>query len=192
MLHRPIIRRIHSWALDTEPRYRYGLTLLVSLFLGYGLLSGYLNLTGSLLARYNKRIDAMQKEQLANISISNDCARLHTELIQLHETVDSYYRRMDLSQDHLLQILSAARTCQLTLNSCGPIRETPMGWRTKKVIQTSARGTLPQIIQFFTVLQSSDMPMKCHTMSVTQNANGMFSLGCSLSTLSLDIKNPST
>jgi len=193
MLRPSVIRRIHSWALDTPAHYRYSLTTLLAIVLAYGLISGYLNVTGSLLARYNKHIDAAQKEQLVQLTMRNESIKLRTELTQLQEQLDSHHRRMTLgTKDHLLHILDAARTAQVTLGSCGPVRETPLGWRTKKTIQTTARGSMPQIIQFFSALQTGDTPMKCHTMSLTHQSDGVFSLSCSLSTFSLDVKNPST
>ena len=135
----------------------------------------------------------MQREHLAQLEIRSKSNKLRQERAQLQEAIDSHQRRMSLgAKDHLLQILDAARSAHVTLGSCGPIRETPQGWRTKKTIQTTARGTMPHIIQFFSTLQSGDAPMKCTTMSLTHQNDGIFSLNCSLTALSLDVKNPST
>ena len=168
-------------------------TTLGAIALTYGLVSGYLNIAGSLLTRYTARIEATQKERLARLTALNERRQLRAELMQLQETVDSCHHRMTLDgRDHLIRILNAARGAGLTLGSCGPVRETPQEWRTKKTIQTSARGTLAQIIQFFVTLQSGDAPMKCHTMSLTHSSDNLFVMSCSLATFSLDVKNPST
>jgi len=186
-------RRIHSWASDRSPYYRYSLSILLLIFCVYGMKSGYLNPVGLLLAHYNMQIETVQKKQLAAIITRNECTQLHAELAQLHEQFDSHHRSTECgAKEHLLQILETARQTQLTLGSCGPVRETSQGWRTKKTIQTTVHGTLPQIIQFFSALQSDEIPMKCHTMSMTRDSDGKFSANCTLAALSLDVKNPST